>query len=126
MVDEDFDLGDFRIVDGSPSAAPKTARFNRRQPRRGPVRPFIVATPLEWETKAARLPGKALHVARALRYLSGLAKTNDGIKMQSRVLSLFGLSHQSYNRCLKRMETAGLVRVQRSPGQTPVVSILEE
>jgi len=126
MVNEDFDLGDFRIVDGSPCAAPKTARFNRRQLRRGPVRPFIVATPLEWETKAARLPGKALHVARALWYLSGLRKTTDGIKMQARVLSVFGVSHQSYNRCLKRMETAGLVRVERSPGQTSVVSILDE
>jgi hypothetical protein len=125
MVDEDFDLGDFRIVDGSPSAAPKTARSNRRPTRRGPIRPFIVTAPLDWEAEAARLPGKTLHVARALWYLSGLSKTRDGIKMQARVLSQFGVSHQSYNRCLKRLESAGLVRVERHAGQTPIVSILD-
>jgi len=126
MPDDDFDLSDFRFADGSPSVVPKTAQPNRRSRGTGPVKPFIVATPLGWESKAARLPGKVLHVARALRYLSGLAKTTSGIKMQSRVLSLFGVSHQSYNRGLKQLETAGLVTVERRQGQRPTVSILDE
>jgi len=126
VADEDFDLGDFRIADSGPKSLPKAAGSYKRTRRREPIRPFIVATPLEWESKAARMPSKALHVARALWYLSGLSKNKDRIKMQSRVLSIFGISHQSYNRCLKLLETAGLVIVERFPGQTPVVSILDE
>ncbi len=125
MTDEDFDLADFRIVDTRPNSLPKGSRRYKR-PRRGPNRPFVVATPLEWESKAARLPGKTLHVARALWYISGLSKNKDGIKMQSRVLSLFGVSHQSYNRCLKLLETSGLVTVERHAGRTPIVSIVDE
>ena len=126
MADEDFDLDDFRIVDTRPKGLPKASRRYKRRRRGEPVRPFVVATPLEWESKAARLPGKTLHVARALWYLSGLSKNKDGIKMQSRVLSLFGVSHQSYNRCLRLLETSGLVTVERHAGRTPVVSIVDE
>ncbi|MGO9122861.1 MAG: hypothetical protein ACLQPD_35230 [Desulfomonilaceae bacterium] len=46
--------------------------------------------------------------------------------MQAKVLALFGVSHKAYNRCLRLLETAGLVTVERFPGQTPVVSILDK
>jgi hypothetical protein len=126
MADEDFNLSDFKIVESRQKDPPKAARLNKRTQGRGPIRGFFVASPLAWESEAARLPGKTLHVARALRYLCGLTKTTSGIRMQSRVLTLFGTSHQSYNRCLKRLESAGLVSVERRPGQTPIVSILDE
>jgi hypothetical protein len=126
-MSDDFDIAEFRIGNSRPPRTHKAPKFQKsRRPDRGPVKPFIKATPLEWEAAAARLPGKALHVARALRYISGLQKANNGIKMQSKVLSLFGVSHKAYNRCLKLLETAGLVIVERFPGQTPVVSILDE
>src|SRR5208283_4626044 len=52
MTDEDFDLADFRIVDTRPNILPKGSIRYKRPRRREPVRPFVVATPLEWESKA--------------------------------------------------------------------------
>ena len=125
-MSDEFDIAEFCIGNSTSPRIHKSPRFQKtKRIDRASVRPFIVATPLEWETAAARLPGKALHVARALRYISGLTKTNNGIKMQSKVLALFGVSHKAYNRCLRLLETAGLVTVERFPGQTPVVSILD-
>jgi|WetSurMetagenome_2_1015567.scaffolds.fasta_scaffold682328_1 hypothetical protein len=126
-MSDDFDIAEFGIGNSRSPRIHKARRFQKtKRPDRAPVKPFIKATPLEWEAAAARLPGKALHVARALRYISGLQKKNTGIKMQSKVLSLFGVSHKAYNRCLKLLESAGLVTVERLPGQTPIVSVLEE
>ncbi len=126
-MSDDFDIAEFQIGNRRSPRIHKAPRFQKtKRPDRAPFKPFIKATPLEWEAAAARLPGKSLHVARALWYISGLSKTSTGIKMQSKVLGLLGVSHKAYNRCLRLLQTAGLVRVQRSPGQTPVISILEE
>lgn len=87
-------------------------------------RPFIRTTPLDWITSAARLPGKCLHVAQALWYISGLRKTRT-VKISSKILGLFGVSRHAYSRCLSAMERAGLVKVERRLGKTPLVTILE-
>ncbi len=124
-MSDEFDIAEFSIGNSTSPKIHKSPRFQKKRIDRASVRPFIVATSLEWETAAARLPGKALHVARALRYISGLSKTSTGIKMQSKVLALFGVSHKAYNRCLRLLEKAGLVTVERFPGQTPLVSLVD-
>jgi DNA-binding transcriptional regulator YhcF (GntR family) len=45
--------------------------------------------------------------------------------MQGRVLDELGISRQTYNRALKELEEAHLVSVDRNPGQTTVVTILD-
>lgn len=82
--------------------------------------------PIQWSwlIKAANLSGKILHVAIALFFISGLTKTNK-IKMQSARLKELGISRHAYSRALKELEDAHLVEVERKPGQTPTVTILD-
>lgn len=86
---------------------------------------FIRPTPLLWTTAAAQLPGKALHVGQALWYVSGL-KREKTVKISSRILKLFGVSRHAYARCLTLMEEAGLVRVEKRSGKTPLVTIIAD
>lgn len=79
--------------------------------------------PLTWMAKAAQLPGKTLQVALALWYLSGLQKT-DSVKLTAKTSSLFGLSRDAKYDAIARLEAAGLIEVLRSPGRSPVVTIL--
>jgi hypothetical protein len=85
---------------------------------------FIVPTPLEWISTAAKLPGKSLHVGQALWYFSGLRKTQ-AVKLPKKVLSLFGVSRHAYNNCLSIMEAVGLVKVERRAGKGHLVTIIE-
>ena len=80
--------------------------------------------PWRWLTKVANLSGKTLHVGIALKLLVGLKKTNV-VKMQSARLVELGVSRQCYSRALKELEDARLITVDRKPGQTPWVTILD-
>ena len=84
---------------------------------RGPI-------PLPWLSRAARLPGKALHVAIAVYYLAGL-KRRRTVALSGKVSAELGVDRHSKYRALKWLEEAGLVRVKRHPGRNPLVTILE-
>jgi hypothetical protein len=91
-------------------AALADARRRRQRSLRGPI-------PWAWWVRAARLPGRALHVASALWYLVGTS----GGTMATHVFGLadwaeLGLTRQSAGRGLRRLETAGLVTVARRCG----------
>jgi hypothetical protein len=79
---------------------------------------------LEWMTKAALLPGKALHVGLALSYLVGLKKTTT-VKLAPSALRSFGVPRYSAYRSLKCLEEGKLVRVTRLKGQAPIVTVLD-
>ena len=79
--------------------------------------------PLGWITKAASVEGKTLHVAIALWFLAGLKRSRQVALSQS-TLRLFGVSRQASYRALSRLESAGLVSVDRHPGRNPIVTIL--
>lgn len=101
-------------------AAPSKAL--RKSPRfiKGPL-------PLLWVQQAARLPGKALHVALELWHAIGF--NNDGSRtviLSSRRLADFGVSRDAKYDALRRLERAGLVAVERSPGRLPRVTLLKE
>lgn len=113
-----------KLVDACEWREKRKERRGEYDHRRGPSGPFIRSTPLEWMTIAARLPGKCLHVAQALWYISGLRKSR-AVKLSHEVLGLFGVSRHAYSRCLSIMEKARLVSVIRRPGKTPVVTIVE-
>ena len=81
--------------------------------------------PLEWISAASALPGKALHVALALWYLSGLRRSKTVVLTQKK-LNLFGVSRQAGYRALMALEKRGLVSVIRRAGCCPRVTILEE
>jgi hypothetical protein len=119
-----FDPG-IKLIDASER---KNAREQRVQPSKPRTQdslsePFIVPTPLKWTSAAAKLPGKSLHVGQALWYVSGLRKTRT-VKLSKDKLNLFGVSRHAYSNCLSFMEAAGLVKVERRVGKTPLVTIL--
>lgn len=78
--------------------------------------------PLDWMHRAARLPGKALHVALTLWYLAGLQKSQT-VKLASKPLVAMGVSRDAKYDALTRLTAAGLVTVDQEPGQAPIVTL---
>jgi hypothetical protein len=78
---------------------------------------------LKWISIAARLPGKALHVALVLKFLEGLTRSRK-ISLSNKILNLFGVDRFAKARGLKELENANLIVVARKQGRSPVVTIL--
>jgi len=113
--DDSIDPDRFRITEEQ-TAAPDATRVS--QPHlRGPI-------PLNWLTRAAQQPGKSLHVAIALWFVSGV--TSSRCVPLSNVNGLrFGLDRNAKYRGLVCLEAAGLVTVERKLGRAPMVTILD-
>jgi hypothetical protein len=92
-------------------AAPKKELFLR-----GPI-------PLEWLGKAAALSGKTLNVAIALWWCHGMAKGRP-FKLTRMALKYMNVERDAASAGLIRLEQAGLIQVERKPGQRPIISIL--
>ena len=80
--------------------------------------------PLAWLASAGRLPGKALHVAIALWFVVGVAKTRE-VKLSSALLAELGVDRHAGYRGLAALERAHLVQVVRHRGRQPLVTVLE-
>lgn len=80
--------------------------------------------PGTWLHRAAKLPGRALHVGLALWFLAGLKKCNY-VTLTWATFNRFGVSPDSGRRGLAALERVGLVSVERHPGRCPRVTILE-
>ena len=83
---------------------------------RGPI-------PIAWLERAASLPGKAYQLGTALWWLNGMSKGNP-FKVTRKALDHFHISRDATSDGLKRLEQLGLIKVERSPGKRPVVSIV--
>lgn len=99
------------ISSGTLGDAPRKKLFLR-----GPV-------PLEWLRQAADLPGKTLNVAIALWWQHGMSKGKP-IKLTQTALRYLNVERDAASAGLARLELAGLVEVERKPGQRPSISIL--
>jgi hypothetical protein len=80
--------------------------------------------PWSWISKAAQLPGKALHVSICLWYLAGL-KSNRTVPLSMERLLELGVSRFAAYRGLKALEEVGLVRVARHKGRLSRVELLD-
>ena len=89
----------------------------KRQFVKGPI-------PLPWLCSASQLPGSALCVGLVLWYLVGVSKSKE-VKLTTKKLKAWGLSHDQKTRGLSHLERAGLVKVKRGTGRNPRVLILE-
>jgi hypothetical protein len=86
--------------------------------------PFIKGPiPMSWISCAAKLPGKAIHVALALFWLAGM-KPLHKIKVTRQALKYFSVSDDAYRDALPRLEEAGLIKVWRAPGKRAQVEIV--
>ena len=124
MSDPDFDPDKLRIDAATVDGWLKNARDERPAPTpqfrkgkflRGPV-------PLAWLRRAAELRGKALAVGLALWFLRGVLKRRT-VRLTGRTLRRFGIGRKPGYLGLKNLEAAGLARVRRQAGRSPVVTI---
>ena len=79
--------------------------------------------PAEWLEQAARLSGKALHAALAIRYLDGFRGTGT-VQLRPSTRNDYGMDRFSCNRALDQLKAAGLITVLRKAGAAPVVTIM--
>ena len=83
---------------------------------------FLNPAEIDWLTKAARLPGRSLHLAVLLVYLAKAANTRQ-VELSNSASQQFGLDRNAKYRGLCWLEEAGLVRVERKIGRSPAVTI---
>jgi hypothetical protein len=79
--------------------------------------------PLDWLTEVALLPGKCLNVAMAIQWLLGMSGGRP-VKLTKRAEMSFNVSCDTSRECLNRMETAGLIQLDRSPGKRPLIKVI--
>jgi hypothetical protein len=87
-------------------------------------KPLFLKGPIsmDWISEAAKLPGKALHLAVAIQWLAGMSPAQK-LKITAKALELLGVSKDAYRDGLRRLEEAELISVERRVGQFPWVSI---
>ncbi len=78
-----------------------------------------------WLKEVSLLQGKVIHVAIVLCFLKGVTKSNT-FKLQPKRFKEFGVSKTSYLSALKKLEQAKLISITKKPGNTHIVTILEE
>ena len=121
---QEIDLDQFRLDDENISAEiptkSKRTRTSRQQCSlflRGPI-------PWPWLSTAMRLPGSSLQVALLIRLLEGLNKART-FAWRPSLAEEVGLSRHAVRRALEALEEAGLILVNRRPGQTYRIMVLE-
>ena len=85
---------------------------------------FLKKTPLDPLQRAARIPGRALHVYLAIRHRCDLRREQT-ITLPAAYLQTFGIGKDVKRRALMELETVGLIRVERLPGRTARVTLVE-
>jgi hypothetical protein len=81
--------------------------------------------PMPWLIAAANLPGKALHIATALWFWSGI-KRSTTFDLPLNTIRDMGVSRQTCYAQLKAMEKAGLLSIQSRSGKKPAITLIED
>lgn len=98
---------------------------SKNPPRHKPGERFLKGPiPLKWLSKAAQLPGKALHCSIAIYLLAGIRKTRT-FPLERTAINELGINRHSVYRGLTALEKHKLINVKRHPGRFPIVTILE-
>jgi hypothetical protein len=84
---------------------------------RGPI-------PLAWLSRAANLPGKTINTALAICWLVGMSN-NKPIKLNRGALKHFNISKDAVRDALRRLESDGLILLQRMPSKQPSIEIIQ-
>lgn len=94
------------------------ATLNIRRPQT-----VTLSLPLDWLERAAKLPGKALHVALTLLYLMSLRRSSE-VRFSQATLRRLGTSRDASYDALAHMAETGLIRLDKRPGRAHVVTLL--
>lgn len=84
---------------------------------------ITMTLPVNWLERASALPGKALHVAVTLLYLMSLRRTAQ-VRFTQTTLKRLNTSRDASYDALARMSEAGLVHLDKRPGQPHLVTLL--
>lgn len=109
-------VGDLREVEVQTSAS---RRMQQRQSGRflkGPI-------PMAQISAAAKLPGRALALFLAVHHRTALSG-KPMVTLPKRLLTELGVHRDAKARGLRELESAGLVRVERSRGRTALVGLV--
>ena len=79
---------------------------------------------MKWIKKATGISGNASRLAWELWHLSGLHKSKT-FKLSNGNCEEVSITRQAKYEILKQMEDAGLIKVKRRNGASPVVTILD-
>jgi hypothetical protein len=118
------DLERLRLPEGQAVKSGRSART--RPPRHRTGERFLKGPiPWSWLARAARQPGKALHVAIAAWHQAAMARSATVPLSLSDLAGDLGVLRDAARRGLEALEAAGLVRVERCAGRRPLVTILD-
>jgi hypothetical protein len=118
-----FDPDALRL-NGEALDAPRK-RSPKRLPRHQPGEPFLKGpVPWRWLTTAAGLPGKALQVGLLLWKAAGCRKSRSVPFCLAHGAEV-GVTRKAGRHALRRLEAAGLVRVEHLPGRALQVTLLD-
>jgi hypothetical protein len=98
---------------------------NRQGRRTSPVRGKFISGPVDvsWLCQASHLGVTTLLVGLALWYIRGLRKT-DTFQVSNIMLEAWGVQPDAKSRALRKLERAGLIRVEREGKRSPQVTLL--
>jgi hypothetical protein len=122
MKHKPLDLDEFSFSDAEAQAVQPRSRTRRiatvseERFLRGPIS-------WPWLVRAARLPGRALHVALVLQQQKGWRNSDSFTFTLTRMQEL-GLDEQAARRGLRALEVAKLIALARKPGRGLLVTIL--
>ena len=113
------------VVGREPGCELTVSVLDLPEPEGGPSRrPLYGPIPWSWWLPASRLPGRSLHVGAVCWLLAGWERSA-GFELALESWADLGLSRFSTSRGLDELERAKLVSVGRTPGRSPVVTILD-
>lgn len=84
---------------------------------KGPISLDALAT-------AAKLPAKSLEILLLVHHRCALTRC-DVIKLPKALLESFGIDRAAKARALRSLELAGIIRVERVPGHSAVIRLVE-
>jgi DNA-binding transcriptional ArsR family regulator len=95
--------------------------------RASPIRGKFIAGPIDvsWVVQASRLGGKALIVGLALWYLKKLRQADTFI-VSNLMLQEWDVQPDAKTRALRKLEKAGLIRIERRGKRSPQVTLVGE
>lgn len=98
------------------SSPPTSARLIRPSPKR--------IIDFDWLTRAAKLPGKTLHVACAIWFVASLHRTPT-IRLAPYALRMFGVSRDCCYDSLRRLADAELIALSTGRGRLPRLILVD-
>ena len=114
-IDLDKELG--IVPSFVPAQSPPKAPRRQRLFIKGPI-------PFDWLRQANTLEGSTGLVAVALWFYVGLQGARS-FKLDGRLDQLCGLTRQTRDQCLRRLQTAGLIHLRKRHGSYPSVQIID-